>query len=81
VHFLEACTGYEPFLVRSVLKRPAELTLTMVNRLLNAGISEFEGMPLVNVLASAAERATMEPRLRELARDLLEYQHHGEQDA
>jgi hypothetical protein len=79
VHFLEACTGYEPFLVRSVLRRPAELSLTMINRLLNAGISQCEGKPLVNVLVSVAECAGLEPRLREIARDFLEYQHRREQ--
>ncbi len=80
VHFLEACEGYEPTLLTSIERQPADLSLTMVNRMLNVGINTYEGRPLLNVLASVAHRSDLDERLREVARDFIEYQR-GKQDA
>jgi hypothetical protein len=46
----------------------------MVNRLLNVGISECDGIALLDVLQSAAAREGLHPRLREVAAGFVEYQ-------
>jgi hypothetical protein len=74
VHFLEACDGYEPELLASISRQPAELSLIMVNRLLNVGISTCEGIALLDVLQSVASREGLHPRLRKVAGDFVEYQ-------
>ena len=74
VHFLEACESYEPSLLDSIERQPADLTLTMVNRMLNAGINAYDGRPLLQVLASVAQRSELDGRLREVARNFIEYQ-------
>jgi hypothetical protein len=80
VHFLEACEGYEPSLLSSIAGQPADLSLTMVNRMLNAGINTYDGRLLLEVLASVVQRADLDERLREVARKFIEYQH-AKQDA
>jgi hypothetical protein len=52
LHALEALEGYEPPLFASVQRKPCEFNVLMVNRLLNAGISEIEGQPLADLLIS-----------------------------
>lgn len=78
VHFLEACEGYEPHLVESVLRNPAELTLTMLHRLWNAGFRECHGRSYSSVLAGVAVDVAAAPRLRELARGFLKHQEGGD---
>lgn len=80
VHFLEACEGYEPSLLSSIERQPAELSLAMVNRLLNAGINACAGRRLLDVLASVANRPDVDERLTEVARGFIEYQR-AKQDA
>lgn len=80
LHFLEACEGYEPSLLASLERQPAELSLTMINRMMNAGINTYEGRPLLEVLASVARRSDLDERLREVARGFIEYQR-AKQDA
>lgn len=78
VHFLERCEGYEPFLVESVSRQPADLTLTMLNRLLNAKFTHCGKISYVSVLESVAEQATIAPELRATAAGFVEYQREGE---
>jgi len=73
VHFLEACDGYEPSLLLSIERQPAELSLAMVNRLLNAGITTCGDRPLIDVLRSVAQRPDLDDRLREVARGFIQY--------
>jgi hypothetical protein len=74
VHFLEACEGYEPYLVASVLRNPADLTLTMLNRLLNAGSTQCGDTSYAAILESVAANTTFVPELRSRAVKFLEYQ-------
>ena len=74
VHLLEACEGYEPYLVASVSRRPAELTLTMLSRLLNAGLTHCGDISYASMLASAATDTSVAPELRVRAAHLLEHQ-------
>jgi hypothetical protein len=53
LHVLEACRDYEPELVASVQRKPCEFNVLMVNRLLNAGVTEVSGSSLEDLLLSA----------------------------
>ena len=72
LHFLEACPGYEAALVRSVRRKPVEFNLTMVNRLLNAGIHEVNEHPLAALLVSAEQSGESGERAKQLARRFME---------
>jgi hypothetical protein len=81
VHFLESCEGYESFLVESVSRAPAELTLTMISRLMNAGFTHCGDTTYISVLESVVERAAIAPELRETASRLLSSQQVRRRDA
>jgi len=72
LHLLEACAGYEEALVRSVRQKPVEFNLTMVNRLLNTGVSEVNGQSLERLLASAAQSEEVDKRARQVARSFMQ---------
>lgn len=75
VHCLEDCEGYESALIESVARSPTRFNLLMVNRLMNGGITEIEGEPLLSVLASAAANPAASANARRSAQDFIEYQH------
>ncbi len=60
VHGLESLPGYEKPLLASINRKPTEFTVLMVNRMLNSGITEVEGVSLLTLLArvSSDSRAT-----------------------
>lgn len=72
LHLLEACTGYEEALVRSVRRKPVAFNLTMVNRLLNAGVREVGGQPLDGLLASAERSEEADQRAKQVARSFMQ---------
>lgn len=78
LHFLEGCEGYEPHLVESVLRQPAELTLIMLNRLWNAGFTESQGTSYSSILEDVAADTAIDSRLRGLARQFLKHQEGGD---
>ena len=67
LHSIEALPGYEPELVRSVRRRPTELCVIMVGRLLNAGVSDIQGVALVSLLQEVAGSSAASERLRACA--------------
>jgi hypothetical protein len=58
VHALEACNGYEPSLMASVNRKPCEFNVLMINRLLNAGVTEIDGQSLIEVLQKVPSNPT-----------------------
>jgi hypothetical protein len=64
LHTIEALPGYEPELVRSVRRRPTELGVIMVGRLLNAGVPDIEGVALVGLLREVVGSAAASERVR-----------------
>lgn len=72
LHTLEGLEGYEPELVASVTRLPCEFNVLMINRLLNAGISEINGNSLEGLLLAvpANARATAQA-LRDAQQYLL----------
>ena len=64
VHALEACSGYESEMLASVARKPCEFNVLLVNRLLNAGITDVDGVSLEGVLSSVMESNAATPRVR-----------------
>lgn len=71
VHGLESLPDYEPALVESVRRAPAELSLVMVGRLLNAGVSEAGGISLISLAREVAERPDAAPEARRIAEGII----------
>jgi hypothetical protein len=75
VHGLESVSGrYETKLIASVRRAPSEFSLLMVNRMLNAGRADVEGVSLVSLLKDVAEDQHCLAEVRDQARKLFEYQ-------
>jgi hypothetical protein len=67
VHGLESLADYEPELVRSVQRRPSELAIIMVGRLLNSGTSQVAEVCLTDLLRSVASDPGVPAAVRESA--------------
>lgn len=74
VHGLESLPGYEGKLIESVRRRPSEFSLLMVNRMLNGGMTEVEGVNLLGVLRDVAGDERQPEGIRAEARDFVEFQ-------
>ena len=72
LHGLEALPNYETRLIQSVQQQPMEFNLIMINRLLNAGVDEINGVNLVALLDTIADTPIHRQRARELARNFAE---------
>jgi hypothetical protein len=67
VHALEDSPLYPPHLLASLRRRPAELSVVMVNRMLNAGEKELAGIPAMEVLLEISNRHDVDPGIRKHA--------------
>src|SRR3990167_10643635 len=74
VHFLEACNGYEPFLIESVNRMPVEFNVVMINRLLNAGVAKIGDSPLMDVLESVLLHSSATQDAKQCAQRFIDYQ-------
>lgn len=72
VHTLEACAGYEPFLVESLRRKPTQLSVWMVNRILNADPPDAKDW--LALLASANEHPNASEETKAEALSFLNYQ-------
>ena len=72
LHGLEAQPGFERFLVASVRCVPSEFGVTMVGRLLNAGVREVDGVQLRELLSEALQRPDVLPRAKSIGQKFLE---------
>jgi hypothetical protein len=72
IHGLESLDGYESFLLDAVRNHPTDLSLTMVNRLLNGGITEYGGVFLLSVLQAAAQNESHPDSVRATASQFVE---------
>lgn len=64
LHALEKLPGYESELIASVRRTPGEFNLSMINRLLNGGISEVKGESLLRILHEIANAKHHSPRAK-----------------
>jgi hypothetical protein len=74
VHCLEHFQGYEAALLESVRRAPGDFNLTMVNRMLNGGITHVENDSLIEVLETVAASENASREVRDTARDFFAYQ-------
>jgi hypothetical protein len=71
VHALEHSPLYPPHLLASLRRRPAELSVVMVNRMLNAGETTLAGIPAMDVLLEVANRNDIDPNIRKYAKSFV----------
>ncbi len=71
VHGLESLPGYEPYLIESVRRRPSDLGLVMLHRILNSGQSDAGGISIRSVLLEVVTNPEAETSVREQAESFL----------
>lgn len=74
VHELEAISGFESSLWDSVRKQPTELTVWMVNRLLNSELPHNERKAWMSALQKIQSNIHSPDKVREIASEFLHYQ-------
>ena len=74
VHALEDIDGYETALVNSVLSNPHELSVMMLNRILNSGQTEIDGTPIIKILGNIASNEQFNSSIREDAAGYIKHQ-------
>jgi len=76
VHSIESLgvERYESQLVESVRRQPSELSVWMVNRIINTNLPPQHRHELLDLMRSVPEHPKVTPRVSELARGFLEHQ-------
>jgi hypothetical protein len=74
MHALESISGYEPFLLESVRRKPSAFGVFMLNRLLNAEQHGINGADLLQLLTEASTHPLASPSVKEDALGFIEYQ-------
>jgi hypothetical protein len=74
IHHLEAFGGYEHQLIRSLAAAPSEMSVIMVNRMINAGISKIGDVDLLATLHAVSENTKAPDVVRARANSFIEYQ-------
>ena len=72
LHGLEKLPGYESHLLQSLQRQPAEFSLRMVERIINSGGSQIDGIDLSTLLKSIAKDSKQAPNIREYAQRIIE---------
>ena len=67
IHGLETFPDYQPTLLAALRTQPSDLTLTMVNRMLNAGETHVGDTPWLSVLQDVAENDAYSQTVRATA--------------
>jgi hypothetical protein len=71
---LETLPNYEGKLIESVMRQPSRFSLLMVNRMLNADMTEVKGVNLLNLLKRVAKDEKQSEEIRIEARDFIGWQ-------
>ena len=71
VHSLEAIGGYEKELVNSISRQPHEMSILMLNRLINGNVTEIDGELIVNILLNISKNESFEKEFREQAKGFV----------
>ncbi|QDV15462.1 hypothetical protein Pan153_00760 [Gimesia panareensis] len=71
IHGMESLPGYEPLLIESIQSAPSESGLIMVNRLLNSGVTQINGLDLVQLFEKTTQNRSAPAEVRESARRFL----------
>ena len=74
LHGLENLPNYEEKLIKSVRRNPSWFSLNMINRILNSGQREVNGVDLLEVLEEIAGNPQSPASIRERATRQIEWQ-------
>jgi hypothetical protein len=74
VHELEGIPGYEPLLRESVLRQPTDLSIWMVNRILNSKISPDVRVAWLDLLRAASSHPLASKEAQQAAGDFFAHQ-------
>jgi hypothetical protein len=74
VHEIEAMPSYAPQLLSSLARRPTNLSVWMVNRILNATITKADRLQWLEQLRLAASHPAAPPAVQAGAREFLAFQ-------
>ncbi|MBI5035197.1 MAG: hypothetical protein HZB51_32120 [Chloroflexi bacterium] len=72
LHQLERMPNYEIALVQSLQRQPAQFSLTMLERWLNAGRTHIDGIDLIALLITIAANPNENAAIRESAQECLD---------
>ena len=71
VHGLEELPGYEPYVFAAVRRAPNRFNLVLVQRMVNSGLEEAAGTPLLPLLQEVVDRPDTPENLRRSIADYL----------
>jgi hypothetical protein len=74
VHGLEAIGGYETKLVASVLSKPHEFSVLMLNRIINSGTKIIADRSVLDILKEISNNNSFTESIREDANEFISYQ-------
>ena len=74
VHALEALDNYQTELVASVLSKPHEISVIMLNRILNSGVQVIDDRSILTILEEIASNAEFPSSIRGDANGFAVYQ-------
>jgi uncharacterized protein (DUF433 family) len=80
LHSIENYPSFDRLVVKSVLRCPSEFPVMMVNRMLNAGIEKVNDLDLLELLDGVATNDIYALKIREAARDYMDYQRNKLED-
>jgi hypothetical protein len=74
LHFIESRQGYESLLIESVLHKPSQFNLLMINRLINGGLFQIGNYQLLTLLELAINHPDATENSKKDAKNFIEYQ-------
>ena len=72
LHGIESVPGYEPHSLQSLRRRPSLFAVYMINRILNVGERDVEGVAWITVLREILARGDIEQEIRDEADEYLQ---------
>lgn len=72
IHGMEHSGGYELDLVNSLRKKPVDITIMMVSRMINARMKKIAGMSIESLLLEILGRTDITGQLRDVTEECLE---------
>jgi len=74
LHALESREGYEKSLVVSVKRNPHEMSVLMLNRILNADVFKIGNESIIDILSMISKSSVVSNEIKEQAIEFIEYQ-------
>lgn len=74
LHGIESIKNNETYLIESVKQSPTEMTILMINRLINGGVNQVNDDVLLQLLKDISENQAVNEEIRNQAGSFLNYQ-------